>query len=325
MKDVQITVADSQSNKQFKLNEVLTEISWSYQLGDQPGKLTFSFIENGTDFFYEGSNVVLNVDGKKIFDGYLFERNRTQQDEMSCVVYDRLRYLNNKDTFVFNNHSPNDIFKTICSQQQLPYRIVNGSTYKIPPTVCDNKTLYSMLTDALETSFIATKQYIICRDNCGTLELVDVANLRVPLLIGDSSLLTGFDFKSTIDSDVYNYIKLVQENENTGNREVYVTLDTTNMAKWGRLQYFEKVDKNANATQIKQQANDLLRLYNRKGKTLKLNAMGDARVREGCGVALGIEKLKNENIPHMQFALVSAVTHNISKEDHTMDLTMEVV
>lgn len=294
-------------------------------MNDQPGKLEFSFVETGTDFFYEGSNVVLSIDGKKIFDGYLFERSRTEGDTMKCTVYDRIRYLNNKDTFVFENHTPNDIFATVCKEHQLPYRIVSGSTYKVAPVVCDNKTLYSMIISALEEAFVATRQYVIARDNAGTLELVNVANLTTDVFVGDASLLTGFDFKSSIDSETYNYIKLVQENKDTQKRELYITMDSSNMRKWGRLQYFEKVDKEANPSQIQAKANDLLKLYNRKTRSLKLKALGSLKVREGSGIGIGIEKLKNEGMPYMQYAFVSSVTHTITGEDYTMDLTVEVV
>ena len=41
--------------------------------------------------------------------------------------------------------------------------------------------------------------------------------------------------------DTYNKIKLAVDNKETGVREIYTTQDGVNMAKWGTLQFYEKV------------------------------------------------------------------------------------
>lgn len=325
MLNVQLTLADSESPKQFQLGEVLEEVSWETSLLDQPGKLTFSVLDNMPEMFFEGSNVVLTVEGTKVFDGYVFTRKRTEKDTMSVTAYDRLRYLQNKDVYVFENATPEEIFTKICKDHQLPYRIVSGSKYKTSPVVHDNKTLYSMIIRALDEAFIANGVYLMIRDNAGTLELVDIATLTTKLLIGDASLLTGFDFESSIDSETYNYIKLTQENKNKKVRNVYVVKDSSTINKWGRLQYYEKMDADANEAQIKEKANQLLRLYNRKTKSLKIDCLGDVRISAGCGVGLEIGKLSVEGVPQRQFVFVSKASHKISKEEYTMSLTLEVV
>ena len=325
MPNVQLTLADSESPKQFHLGEVLTEVSWETTLLDQPGKLTFTIEDNLAEMFFEGSNVVLTVEGIKVFDGYVFTRKRTESDTMSVTVYDRLRYLQNKDVYVFENATPEEVFTKICKEHQLPYKVVTGSTYKTSPVAHDNKTLYSMIIRALDEAFISTGVYLMIRDNAGTLELIDIATLTTNLLIGDASLLTGFDFESSIDSETYNYIKLTQENKDKQVRNVYVVKDSDNIYKWGRLQYYEKMDADANEAQIKEKADQLLKLYNRKTKTLQVKCLGDVRISAGCGVALEIAKLSTEGIAQRQFVFVSKASHKISKEEYTMTLTLEVV
>ena len=53
---------------------------------------------------------------------------------------------------------------------------------------------------------------------------------RVDILIDEE---TGGDFKykSTIDSDVYNKIKLTYDNQKSGKREVYIAKDSKNIIK----------------------------------------------------------------------------------------------
>lgn len=323
---VKCVVADSESSRQIDISPILSSVSWTDTLLDQPGKLTVDFIEDGLDKpFMEGSNVVLQVADTKVFDGYVFKRKRTQDSTQNVTVYDRLRYLTNKDTKVFNGQTATEIFTQLCQEQQLPFKCVATPSYRTAPVVHDNKSLYSMIIRALDETIIATGQYIIVRDNVGTLEMVDVATLETNLLIGDESLLTSFDFESSIDSQTYNYIKLVQENKESQKREVYVVMDSSTISKWGRLQYFEKMDEEANASQIIEKANNLLKLYNRKTKSLKLKCLGDIRIRAGSGVGIAINKLESEGIPHMQMAFVSSVTHTIKDGLHTMDLTVEVV
>lgn len=326
MSNVRCVVADSESQRQIDLTPITTSLKWEETLLDQPGKLDFTYLESGLDKpFMEGSNVVVSVKDRKVFDGYVFKRKRTEGDTCTCTAFDRLRYLNNKDTKVFDGATPTEIFSQLCSQQGLPFKITNGSNYKTAPCVHDNKSLYSMIIQALDEAMVATGQYLIVRDDVGTLEMIDIANMTTNLLIGDGSLLTGFNYSSSIDQDTYNYIKLIQENKDTKKRELYVAMDSANIAKWGRLQYFEKMDEKANAAQIIARANQLLKLYNRKTRSLSVSCIGDIRVRAGCGVGLAIEKLRDEGVPYMQMVFCSKVAHSITRELHTMDLTLEVV
>lgn len=322
---VELLVADSESTKQFSLGGVLTDVQWDTTLLDQPGKLTFTIVESGSEFFYEGSNVVLTVGGIKIFDGYLFERSRSEKDTMKCTCYDRLRYLNNKDTYVFTNATPSEIFTTICTEQQLPFKITNGSDYKTAPIAHDNKSLYSMIIRALDEAFVFSKQYLIVRDNAGTLEMINIENMLTNVFIGDESLLKGFDFVSSIDKQTYNYVKLIQEDKDKKIRHKYIAMDTSTIYKWGRLQYFEKMDEDANEAQIQERAMKVLNHYNRKTKTLKVTCLGDFQVQAGSGVGVGIKKVENEGIAYMQYAFASKVSHHITQDIHTMSLDLEVV
>lgn len=324
--DVTCTVADSESNRQIELQPILKSVTWEETILDQPGKLTLEFIEGGLDRpFFEGSNVVLAVAGKKVFDGYCFTRQRSDGDTAKVEVFDRLRYLNNKDTMVFEGATPDEVLTRVCTEMELPFIITSSSTYKTAPIAHDNKSLYSMIIRALDEAMIATGQYLIVRDNVGTIEQVDIATLETNILIGDGSLLTGFDFKSTIDTNTYNYVKLIQENKDSKVREVYVAKDSSTIQKWGRLQYFEKMDEDMNSAQIKARADQLLKLYNRKTRTLTVKCLGDVAVRAGSGVGLSIDKLQDEGIAKMQMVFVSKASHTITKELHTMDLQLEVV
>ena len=182
-----------------------------------------------------------------------------------------------------------------------------------------------MLQRAIDETLIAKGRYLMLRDNLGTLELVDIASLRTNLLIGDGSALTGFTFESSIDSETYNYVKLVQENKTTKTREAYIAKDSETIYKWGRLQYVDSVDESLTEEQIIERTNQLLNLYNRKTKKLAVKGIGDISIRAGNGIALYISKLEAEGIAQMQYAYVTKSSHTVSSGEITMELTLEVV
>jgi hypothetical protein len=132
--------------------------------------------------------------------------------------------------------------------------------------------------------------------------------------------MTGFEYGRDIDQDTYNRIKLYRDNKETGKRELYVAQDSANIARWGVLQLYESVDEGLNAAQINELLTQLAKLKNREQKSLKIEAIGDIRVRAGMYVPIVIESL-GINQPMM----VDEVKHKFDGEDHTMDLTLKVI
>ena len=58
-------------------------------------------------------------------------------------------------------------------------------------------------------------------DDCGKLSLRKASNLEKKYIIGDESAAISYSYKTSIDEDVYNYIKLVRPNSETGQGDVY--------------------------------------------------------------------------------------------------------
>ena len=127
----------------------------------------------------------------------------------------------------------------------------------------------------------------------------------------------NFEYTSSIDDDTFNKIKLTYDNEETGFREVYIAQDSGNMNRWGILQYFDTLKKGENGMA---KADALLKLYNRKTRSLKLTGvLGDNRVRAGSMIAVNLDlgdmKVRN-------FMLVESCRHTYREGEHWMDLTL---
>lgn len=78
---------------------VLEGIVWSTERQKQPGKLTFKVVKDAKLNFAEGDAVRLRINGKNVFYGFVFKKQRDKEKTISVTAYDQLRYLKNKDTY----------------------------------------------------------------------------------------------------------------------------------------------------------------------------------------------------------------------------------
>ncbi|MFL8467165.1 NlpC/P60 family protein, partial [Clostridioides difficile] len=176
-----------------------------------------------------------------------------------------------------------------------------------------------MILTALDDTLREKKEMYVLYDDFGRLTLKNIASMKLDIVM-DNDVIEDFDYNSSIDSDTYTKIKLVRDNEETSKRDVYIAQDSAHIRSWGILQLFETVDKNMSEAEIKQKCDILLKLYNRKTKTLSLkNVLGDIKVRAGCllFITLNLGDIELQN-----YMLVEKVKHTFENNSHFMDLTL---
>lgn len=318
--DIELLISDPSGNKLY-MPVVEEGIEWSTERRSTPGKLTFKIINDGIIDFEEGSRVRLKVDGKEVFYGFVFTKRRDKNQIISVTAYDQLRYLNNKDTYVYENKTATEFIQMIATDFNLKTGTLEDTKFKIASRVEDNTSLFDMIENALDLTLQNTKEMFVMFDDFGKISLKNISSMRVgeesAYLLIDEETGENFEYSSSIDSDVYNKIKLSYDNEDTGKRDIYIAQDGTHMNEWGVLQYFDTLSKGENG---QEKADALLKLYNKKSRNLKItNAIGDTRVRAGSlvvvSLALGDVSLKN-------FMLVEKVRHTFKLDQHVMDLTL---
>ena len=316
---------DNKNGTVWDISDIVTDISWTTTRVGRPASFEFTLI--GSAIFQDrafeinnGDIVRVTKDDVHVFYGYVFSIDMNEDAEIGVKAYDQVRYLLNKDTFVFKNQTIGDIIRQIAEKFNLKTGRIDDAGYKIPSMVEDGQTLLDMIEKAITLSMSATGQFYVFFDDFGELSLRDVRSFDAGIYVGDGSLMTGFEHTRDIDSDTYNQIKLYRDNQKTGRREVYMAKDSANIAKWGVLQLYEKIDENMNDAQISEMLDRLAKLKNREQRTLKLDAIGDVRVRSGMYLPIVIESL-GINQPMM----VDEVKHRFSGADHTMSLTLKVV
>ena len=100
--NVELLISDPSGTKAY-IPIVEEGIEWSTERRSTPGKLTFSLVKDEVINFQEGAAVRLKVDGKPVFFGFVFTKKRDKNQIITVTAYDQLRYLNNKDTYVYEN------------------------------------------------------------------------------------------------------------------------------------------------------------------------------------------------------------------------------
>ena len=291
-------------------------ITWKTERKGCPGELEFKVVKDEILSITEGDAVRLKVNGTNIFYGFIFKLKRDKEQIISVTAYDQLRYLKNKDTYVYENKTAGELIKMIATDFNMQVGSIENTGFKIASRVEENTSLFDMIQNALDLTLQNQKYMYVMYDDFGKITLKGLDNMRLNLLI-DEETGENYDYTSSIDDQTYNKVKLTYDNEKTGTREVYIAQDSSNMNQWGVLQHFDTLQKGENG-QVK--ANALLSLYNKKTRKLSIKkAFGDVRVRAGSMVVvmldLGDFKVKN-------LMLVEKCKHEFNESQHLMDLTL---
>lgn len=297
---------------------VLTDdITVSYERQGTPGKLEFHVLPDEALNFTEGNRVLLRQDDALVFMGYVFSKRRTEEKVIDVTAYDQLRYFKNKDIVTYENLTASEVLRfKICDVYGFLPGEIEDTGWKIENRVEDNVTLFDVMQHAMDETLKNTGNLYVLYDDAGKLTLKNIANMALDLVIEEQTA-ESYDYESSIDDEVYNQVKLIYENKETGKREIYLVKDSAHINEWGLLQYLEKVDNPANA---RMQAEAMLTLYNQKARKLSVSGVfGDIRVRGGSRIWVN---LNLGDVIVQSRMLVEKVTHKIEGGSHTMDVDL---
>jgi hypothetical protein len=291
-------------------------VTWTTERKGAAGKLEFKVLKDNIINFEEGNPVAFKVDNTNLFYGFVFKKKRDKEKIITTTAYDQLRYLKNKDTKTYTNKRADELVQMIANEYQLNTGVLENTGYVIAKKAESNQSLFDIILNALDETIRNRKEMYVLYDDYGKICLKNLERMKVGLVI-DEETGENYDYESSIDSDTYNQIKLTYDNSDTGKRDIYIARDSSNIEKWGVLQYFDTIDEKTNGA-VKARA--LLDLYNQKTRSLEIkNALGDIRVRGGSLIIVNLDlgdiKLKN-------FMLVEKAKHTFKDGEHFMDLTL---
>lgn len=291
-------------------------ITWETERKGSPGRLSFSVVKDAGLNFQEGNPVSLRVDGADVFYGFVFSKQRSKDGLIRVTAYDQLRYLKNKDTVRDMGRKASELLQLLAAQFQLQCGVVEDTGYVIESILEEEQSLFDIILNALDETLQATGNLFVLYDDFGKLCLRNIQNLKLDFVV-DRDVSEDLDYTGSIDRQTYNKIKLTYENEETGQRDIFLAQDGTNIQKWGVLQYQEALQSKLGAAE---KADALLKLYNRKTRTLTVkNVLGDVRVRAGT---LLIVNLNLGDIIANTYMLAEKVRHSFRENQHLMDITL---
>ncbi|HIW31218.1 MAG TPA: hypothetical protein IAA29_00375 [Candidatus Paenibacillus intestinavium] len=319
-----VEIHNREGNK-WDVSNIVEGLSWKTTRIGTAGSISFTLVKGAVYqakyFIYRNGDGVSVANGNmKVFYGYIFTIDEGKDEAVKITAYDQIRYLMNTDTYVFNGVTATDVLKRIATDFELKLGSVADTVYKIQKMSEDGQKLLDIICKAITLTYSNTGRDYCLYDDFGSLCLRSVDDDQLDLIVGDRSLMYDYNVQTSIDSETYNQIKLYKDNKDTGFREIYMAMDSANIKRWGLLQLYQSVDEEANPAQITELLDSLSTIHNRESKSLKVNAIGDIRIRAGMRVRILISEYEVD-----QALLVDECTHSFDGADHTMSLDLRVV
>ncbi len=256
-------------------------------------------IENGDAYqnsefkIEDGDIITFQTDTNNIFKGVVFKNEKDLKTKgRTITVYDQIKYLLYKSSYVFINKKANEIIMQIANDYKLEIGEIEDTGFVIPKLVEDDVNLLDMIVEALGITSDNTGIQYCFYDNFGKLELKSLNSLVTNLVLSENTHITGGTYSTDIENS-YSRFKIVQDNKDTGRREVYIAENSELISKWGILQYFEVAKEGLNEEQIKEKLNTIAALKGKKTEALKIKATGEfVRAGQSVGIILNDENIK---------------------------------
>lgn len=319
----ELLIEEKRTGKIWEISNSTQQCTWTTNRTGSPGKFEFTVNKAGDLSFVEGDTVRFSVDGELQFFGWVFTKSKDRWGVIDVICYDRLRYLKNSASYAFYDLSAGDMIRQMAADMQVDVSEIEDTGYIIPSLIEQEQSCIDIAQSALEQTLLNTGNIYVLFDDGHGLSLKQPANMISDVIIGDKSLLTDYSYKTDIDQQTYNSVKLVRPNEQTGRKDVFIAQDSNNIYHWGLLQLYQSVDGAMNDAQVKAQAEATLNFYNRRLRTLSVSSLGVPGLRAGQMIYMNVPGLGDINLN--QYVLLEKVTHTWENNDHTMDFeTLEI-
>lgn len=312
----ELLIANKSSGMIWECSNSVTTVSWETNRTDSPGKLTFTIIKSGDLSFTEGDVVRFSVDGQLQFYGWVFTKSKDRWGQIDVTCYDRLRYFKANASYAFYGQTAGAIIQQIAGDLQVDVGTIASTGYAIPSLVEEDQSCLDIIGSAVQQTLLNTGDIYVFYDDGNGVALRRPEDMISNVVIGEKSLLLDYTYKTDIDEQTYNSIKLARPNEDTGMADVFVAQDSSTIAQWGLLQLYQTIDGDVNDAQAKAQASASLQYYNRRMRTLSVESLGVPGLRAGQMVLMKVPYLGDINLD--QYVLLEKVTHTWENEVHTM-------
>lgn len=312
----ELIIAGKSSGQMWEVSKSVEEITWETNRTGSPGVLKFTLLKSGNISFFEGDLVRFSVDSQLQFYGWVFTKIKDRWGIIKVTCYDRLRYLKANASYAFYGQKAGDIIQQIAADLSIECGQLADTGYAIPSLIEQEQSCLDIIQTAVQQTLLNTGQMFIFYDDGNGLVLQEAAQMVAPVMIGEKSLLTEYSYKTDIDSQTYNSVKLARPNEETGGADVFEVQDSENIGRWGLLRLYQTVDGDVNQAQVEEQARVMLKYYNRRMRSLTVDSLGVLGLRAGQMLLMQVPGLGDINLDKL--VLLDRVQHTWKNDLHTM-------
>ena len=215
-------LVEDQSGQAWDLTPSAQSVTWTTNRTGSPGTLKFTLILKDSVPFSEGASVRFSDDGEVQFFGWVFTISRDRWGVVEVTCYDRLRYLKASASYAFYAQTAGEIITQIAGDMQITTGALADTGYPIPSLIKQEETCLDIIGAAVEQTLLNTGTLYVFYDDGTGLALQEAASMISNVVIGDESLLTEYTYKTDIDEQTYNSVKLARPNEETGRTDVFI-------------------------------------------------------------------------------------------------------
>lgn len=258
------------------------------------------------------------------FCGFVSDKKRSGEQIITVTAYNQIFYLSrNRDTYIYSGKTATQVINTICNDYELQIGNICDTGVIIEARIEEGKTLLDIIETALErTREISGVEYCFY-DDCGKLYLKPLSYMKLTTVFSDENNIEDFSYETSISQNTYNAIKIFKKERSENAHLAYETKNDDNIKKWGRLQYYEKVDKDMNQAQIEALCQGI---FNKNGdvtKKLKIVAYtDDFSIRGGSSVFIDMKDFSEIGIT--DFKVVEKSQHIFNDNEHKVKLDIRV-
>lgn len=313
----ELLIQNKSTGRIWECSNSVEQVTWTTERTGSPGTLKFTVLKAGELSYTEGDVVRFSVDGQLQFYGWVFTKSKNRWGEIETTCYDRLRYFKANASYAFYDQTAGDMLRQIAADLRVDTGAVANTGYALPSFIKEDESCLDIVGEAVQQTLLSTGKIFVFYDDGSGVALQEAADMISPVVIGERSLLTDYTYKTDIDEQTYNSVKLVRPNEETGRADVFMAEDSGTITQWGLLQLYQTVDGDVNDAQVKEQARASLTYYNRRMRTLKVSSLGVPGLRAGQMVLMRVPGLGDVNLD--QYVLLEQVTHTWENDVHTME------
>lgn len=315
--NTELLIQNKGTGKLWEVSSSVTTATWKTERTGSPGTFQFTVVKAGDLSFVEGDVARFSVDGQLQFYGWVFTKSKNRWGEIEVTCYDRLRYLKATHPYAFYAQTVGDMIRQIAEDYQLTLGEIADTGYPIPSFIKEDESCLDLIGEAVQQTLLATGDIYVFYDDGNGLALKRPEDMISNVVIGEKSYLTDYTYKTDIDEQTYNSVKLARPNEDTGMADVFLAESSENVQRWGLLQLYQTVDGDVNDAQVKAQAEASLAYYNRRMRTIKVEALGVPGLRAGQMVLMKVPDLGDISLN--QYVLLESVSHTWENGTHTME------